>query len=180
MALIQTTFAETARREADALIRRHAELASRDYDVRNGPSDPLDMLALRDRYDNTYKELGAGAAPQPLPSESPFSYRRRLASEIAHMSPTWKGSNLFVVGDDVLDTAEPTIISDARAYVADRTRPNPDGTLREMQKVNDHGHHVTEFAGSPLSWLAAFSGPRFAVNGFKAKGQPIRIQRRSL
>jgi hypothetical protein len=176
-----TTFAEAARRDIKDLSRRQTELRIRQFDVREGPSDPLELVDVRQRYDDTYRQLGTGGAPQPLPSESPYAYRRRLASELQHMSPSWRDADLFVLAGDVMDAAEPTIIADASAFVADRTRPNPDGSLREIQKLSDGGHPVTEFAGSPLSWMSKFMMGGKAVRQFKDKGGvPLHVQRRSI
>jgi hypothetical protein len=176
-----TTLAELALREAHELSRRQSQLEVRKLDVQRGsPSDPLDLVDVRQRFDDTYRQLGAGSAPSPLPSESPYSYRRRLASELQHMSPVWRDADLFVLDPSVINVAEPAIIADASAFVADRTRPNPDGSLREIHKVSDAGHPVVDFAGSPLSWMNPFMRPGFALRSIKRDGVPIHIQRRTL
>lgn len=177
-----TTLAEVAQREANELSRRQSQLEVRKLDVQRGsPSDPLDLVDVRQRFDDTYRQLGAGSAPSPLPSESPYSYRRRLASELQHMSPTWRDADLFILDPSVMNVAEPAIIADASAFVADRTRGNADGSLREIHRVSDAGHPTTIFAGNPLSWMSRYMRPAHAVRQFKdTHGVPLHIQRRTI
>ena len=162
------------------LERRQSELRHRTLDVRGTPPDPLRLVEVRDRYDAAYQSLGARGAPQPLGSESPYSYRRRLASGLQKFSPAWRDANLFDLGVDALSAAEPQIIADTAAAVADRTRGNPDGSLREITR-SQNGHGITEFAGNPLVWMAGFMAPGKAVKRFQhPNGAPIRIQRRTV
>jgi len=175
-----TTFAEVARQDLDELRRRQALIENRRLDIAAAPADPLDLADVRDRFDPIYRQLGTGTAPGPLPYESAFSYRRRLASKIAHLSPTWRDANVHDLDRDVMDNVERQIIAEARAAVADHSRGNPDGSLRAIDR-SDNGHTITDFAGSPLTWMKRFMAPGQTVRRFQTPGgQPIQPNRRSI
>ena len=175
-----TTFAEVARQDLDELRRRQALIENRRLDIAAAPADPVDLADTRAKYDGVYSALGAGTAPGPLPYESAFSYRRRLASKIAHLSPTWRDANVHDLDRDVMDNVERQIIAEAHAAVADRSRGNSDGSLRAIVS-NDTGHNVTDFAGNPLTWMRNFMSPGRTVRRFQTpNGQPILPNRRSV
>ena len=175
-----TTFAEVARQDLADLRRRQGQIENRRLDIAAAPADPVDLADTRAKYDGVYSALGAGGAPGPLPYESSYSYRRRLASKIAHLSPSWAGTNVHDMPRDVMNVAEREIIREAHAAVADRTRGNPDGSLRAIDR-SDGGHTITDFAGSPLSWMRRFMAPGQTVRRFQTPaGQPIVPNRRSI
>jgi hypothetical protein len=132
-------------------------------------------------YNSAYQSLGTRGSPPPLAAESPFSYRRRLASGLQSHTEKWRDANLHDLSDDAMANVEPLIIAEVAATVADHTRPNDDGTLRMIKKTGDGGHGVTEFAGNPLSWMNAFMAPPKIVKRFqRPNGSPLRIQRRTV
>jgi hypothetical protein len=140
------------------------------------------MAELRDRYDSAYSSLGTRGAPQPIAGESEYSYRRRLASGLQSCNPQWKSADLWNLGADALSAIEPILLQDTASYVADRTRGEPNGRLRQINRTSDAGHPVTEWSGSPLSWMSQFMGSRFALQGIRnpKTGEQIRIQRRAV
>src|SRR5579862_1885736 len=138
------SFTDEYRSGVRDLARRQSELRQRTLDARDTPPDPLRLVEVRDRYDAPYQAIGARGAPQPLESESAYTYRRRLASGLQKFSPAWRDANLFDLGVDALSAAEPQIIADTAAALADRTRGNPDGSLREIKR-SENGHSITEF-----------------------------------
>jgi hypothetical protein len=174
------TFAEIARREAQELKLRQSELASRRLDdLHNAPSDTTDLFDVGARFDAAYASLGAGGTPAPLPRESAFSYRRRLAAGLQRMSPAWRDVDLFRA--DVMDAAEAEILADVKKTIADRTRGDGRGGLREIRTKNAAGATVIEWAGHPSAWLSRFAGPAKAVKRFQTPdGTPIRVPRRSI
>ena len=117
-----TTFKEVAAQDLADLRRRQGQIENRRLDIAAAPADPLDLAEVRDRFDPVYRQLGAGGAPSPLSYESPFSYRRRLAAKISHLSPTWRDANVHDLDRDVMDNVERQIIAEARAAVADHSR----------------------------------------------------------
>lgn len=164
------------------VAHRQSELEHRDRDFRsNAPRDNGRISELMERYTPAYQSLGTRGAPQPIAGESEYSYRRRLASGLQHTSPTWKDADLWNLGADALSAIEPTLLQDTASYVADHTRPNPDGSLRRIDTHSHSGHPTTLWAGSPLSWMKAFMGPRWSVRSIKGPGgKPINIQRATI
>jgi hypothetical protein len=164
------------------VAHRQSELEHRQCDFQsNAPRDNRRLVEIRDRYDAPSQSLGTRGAPHPIAEESEYGYRRRLASGLQHISPTWKDADLWNLGADALSAIEPALLRDTAAYVADRTRGEPNGKLREIRSVSDAGHPVTSFAGSPLAWMSQFMGPRFALRSIKGPGgEQIRIQRRTI
>jgi hypothetical protein len=145
--------------------------------------DPVDLINVQERFDGTYQTLGAGGAPPPLQGESVFGYRRRLAADLQHLSQDWCTADLRQASTAVMDAAEPEILRAAAASAADRTRGNPDGSLRTVETGNHSGHLVTTFHGpSPLAWLAPLMSPARAVKKLSREpgGPPIHIQRRTV
>ena len=175
-----TTFAEVARQDLADLRRRQGQIENRRLDIAAAPADPVDLADTRAKYDGVYSALGAGGAPGPLPYESAFSYRRRLASKIAHLSPSWAGTNVHDMPRDVMDNAETQILAEVRSAVDDHSRGNSDGSLRLINR-SDNGHGITDFAGSPLTWMRNFMAPGRTVRRFQhPNGTPIVPNRRSL
>jgi hypothetical protein len=176
------SFAEVARAEVAQLRRRESEIEARRYDLSQPPTDISELADLHQRYDAAYSSVGAGGAPSPLPSETKFSYRRRLASGLARFSDSWRQSDLFRLGSDAMRAAEAQILSDVAAVVADKTVPNSDGSLREIKTRDISGREVTEFGGSPLSWMRTFMAPARAAKRLKdpVSGQTLRPSRRSI
>ena len=175
-----STFREVAATDIADLRRRQALIENRRLDIAAAPADPVDLADTRAKYDGVYSALGAGGAPGPLPYESAFSYRRRLASKIAHLSPSWAGTNVHDMPRDAMNVAEREIISEAHAAVDDHSRGNSDGSLRLINR-SDNGHGITDFAGNPLSWMRRFMAPGQTVRRFQTPGgQPIVPNRRSI
>jgi hypothetical protein len=175
------TFIDTARREAAELKRRQSELDNRYVDQLVPRPDPAALAEIAERYDPAYRSLSVGRSPAPMPNESAHSYRRRLASGLARFSEAWRDVNLYSADRAVIDAAEPQILADAAAHVRDLTIGNPDGSLREVPEVSAGGHQVTNFGGSPASWLSAFARPAQFVRRFQTpQGTSIRVGRRSI
>ena len=163
--------------------RRQSALENRNRDYQsNAPRSNDGLAELRQRYNDAYVSLGARGAPQPLPSESEYSFRRRLASGIQHCSATWRDADFHVLPGDALSAIEPALLQDTQNYVDDRTRGEANGKLRRIESTSDGGHKTTSWAGpSALSWMVQFMGPRFALRSIKGPdGKPINIQRATI
>src|ERR1700730_16060310 len=146
-------FAEVARAEIEQLQHRQSQIEARRHDVGAPPADPVALAEIGARFDSAYVAVGAGGAPPPLPSETRFSYRRRLAGGIQHFSPDWRHTHLYRLPAAVMNAAEAAILTDTIAAVGDHTRGNPDGSLRRIDSVTAAGHQIVEWAGSPRAWL---------------------------
>jgi hypothetical protein len=176
------TFRETALGEIAQLKRRESEIAARRHDLSQPSTDISDLAEIASRFDSAYVAVGAGAAPAPLPHETRFSYRRRLASGLQRFSDSWRQSDLYRLGTDAMRAAEQAILADVSAVCADLTIGNQDGSLRRIDRTNAAGHRITEWAGNPASWLSQFAGPAKAVKQFRnpTTGAPLMANRRSI
>jgi colicin import membrane protein len=160
------SFAEVARAEVDQLRRRESEIEARRYDHAS-PADPVALAEIAQRFDSAYVAIGCGAPPGPLPSETRFSYRRRLASGLQRFSDDWRQTDLWKLPSKVMNAAEAAILTSTIAAVGDHAVGNQDGSLREIKTRDRSGREVTEWAGNPSVWLSAFAGPGKAVKKFK-------------
>jgi hypothetical protein len=130
-----------------------------------------DLAAMADaqaRADPVYRQLGLVGAPPPLKGENPLDYRSRLASKLQRFSPQWRDADLYAWKGKILANMEDAIYADAQKIAADKTigdLRNP-AKLREVHKVDASGTKITEFHGSPRSWLDAFAAPAVAVKRF--------------
>ena len=178
-----TTFREVAAADLNRAKRTQSQIEARHHDRAHPAPSVSELAEIAERYHDAYSSVGAPGAPPPMPSESRFSYRRRLATGLQRYSPEWSGSDLFRVGVDVMRVAEPAILAATAAAVADRTRGDPrTGGLREVVTLTPGGHRVTEFSGDPRSWLADFMAPARAVRAFRnpVTGAKLQPARRSL
>jgi hypothetical protein len=169
------SFAEVARAEIEQLQHRQSQIEARRLDHASAPADPGDLADVAQRFDNAYTAAGAGV-PAPLPRETKFSYRRRLAGGLQHFSQDWRHTDLYRIPAAVMNAAEGQILADTIAAVGDHAIGNPDGSLRRIDSQNAAGHRITEWAGNPRAWLAQFAGPGKAVKRFKdpQTGQTLR------
>jgi hypothetical protein len=105
------SFVETARAEVAQLKRRESEISARRHDLAQPPTDPGDLADIHHRYDSAYAAIGTGGSPAPLPNESRFSYRRRLAAGLQRFSDSWRQSDLYRLGTDAMRAAEQQILN---------------------------------------------------------------------
>jgi hypothetical protein len=176
------TFREVALGEVEQLRRRESEIAARRLDHASPPADPVGLAEIASRFDSAYSAIGAGGSPAPLPRETKFSYRRRLASGLARFSDSWRQADLYRLGSDAMRAAEAQILSDVSAVCADLTIGNQDGSLRRIDRTTAAGHRITDWAGDPRAWLNTFAGPRKAVKRFinPVTGATLMANRRSI
>jgi hypothetical protein len=177
------TFVDIARAEVGQLARRQSELEARRRDLGRPAPDISDLADIAERFNGAYASVGAARAPAPLPGESRFSYRRRLAGGLQHFADDWRHSDLYKLPGDALDAAESAILAATEAAVADKTRGDPrTGGLREIRRADRSGRQVVDFAGPPLSWMQAFMSPAKAVRAFRnpSTGASLRTGRRTI
>jgi hypothetical protein len=162
------------------VARRQDELRFRQLDARRtAPPDTDHLAEIRDRFDSAYKALDTRGAPDPMPNEGGFSYRRRLASGLQPYSPSFKDSNFYKFDVDLTDKVEPELVREATATAL--ALPGPNGSLRAVRSKSDSGHDVTRYVGSPLSWMSRFMGSGKTVRQFQHQnGTPIHANRRTI
>jgi hypothetical protein len=119
------TSAEILRDDLGRARRTQSQIEARRHDLAHPAPSVSDLAEIAERYHDAYSSVGAPGAPAPLPNESRFSYRRRLAAGLQRFSPEWRAADLYRVGVDVMKAAEPAILAATAAAVADRTRPDP-------------------------------------------------------
>ena len=177
-----TTFADVARDEVGRLARRQSELEVRRRDLSRPAPDISDLADIAARFDGAYAGVGAGGTPAPLPGESRFSYRRRLAGGLQHFADDWRHSDLYKLPGDAMGAAESAILAATEAAVADKTRGDGNGGLREIRKADRSGRPVVDWAGNPLSWMQTFMSPAKAVRAFRnpLTGATLRTGRRTI
>jgi hypothetical protein len=176
------TFREIATAEVAQLKRRESEIEARRFDHASPKADPVALAEIAARFDESYRAIGAGGAPAPLPGETRFSYRRRLAGGLQRFSDDWRRADLYRLNSDAMRAAEQAIISAVATAVSDLTIGNADGSLRRIDSVTTAGHRIVEWAGDPRAWLNTFAGPGKAVKRFinPATGATLMPNRRSI
>lgn len=123
------------------------------------------------RADAVYSAFGE-SAPRPLQGEGLLAYRRRLATKLKSHSAAWKEVDLGVVAvdDAAFSVAEKQIFADAMA-AARNPASVPAGRLRPVTRKLASGHTVTEYMGSPSTWMNRFaSNKRFVTKINLEKG----------
>jgi hypothetical protein len=145
----------------------------------HGPPDNAVSSDFAQSVSDIYAELGS-SAPLPLRSESPRGYELRVISELQKQIPNHKPiplSALAAQPDAAFRLQRDQIVSAARVAAQSYAPP---GTLRE-RRVKQGGQTVTEFAGSPLTWMSHFMRPGMAVKRFRdAAGNTIHPNRRTV
>ena len=143
-----------ANREMEAQIR---EMNARLNNVYTEPSyeDRNAIAAARSRADSLYQGLSGQPASQPLPGESPISYRKRLVDGLRKFSATFKDTRVDSLSGEVFDHIESQIYADAAAALKS-PEVMPAGQLRAVTR-NDMGHIVTEYIGDAKAAWAPFS-----------------------
>ncbi len=150
-----------ANREMEAQIR---EMNARLNNVYAEPSyeDRNAIASARSRADSLYQGLSGQPASQPLPGESPISYRKRLVDGLRKFSATFKDTRVDSLTGEVFDHIESQIYADAAAALKS-PEVMPAGQLRAVTR-NDMGHIVTEYIGDAKAAWAPFSaGAAFTV-----------------
>jgi hypothetical protein len=139
------------------------------------------LVQLQERAHDVYRAIDLPAAPAPLSGESPRSYRERLVGRLQHHSDVWRKADLSRLPSSTLEIAESQIFEAAKRWGSDKTRANPDGTLRERKVVDHAGREWTEFAGSPAAWMTDFMPPmRKVLVGVTANGRQHPIPGRAV
>lgn len=110
-------------------------------------SDRSGLAEVQSRADSVLTALGEGRAPQPLVGESVPNYRRRMAAKIQSHSRDWKETRLDALPAEVFEIAEKTIYADATVAAKTPSNIKP-GYMREVRRVSEAGHIITDFYGS--------------------------------
>jgi hypothetical protein len=156
----------------DADLRDAGRQIDREFSRLGGLTPSLDdqkqIAATAARLENLYQDLEM-VLPSPAPTEDPSTYHVRLLTPLLPYTSQYSNvpaadlRRLALVG--ALDGAVGReIVRDAEATAADRTigsfrRP---GQLREIRRV-EGGYNITDYHGSPYSWLRHFMHPATKV-----------------
>ena len=157
-------------RELNALRRELAGIKSK-LPKQLSDADYTAFADAQARADAVYSAFGA-SAPRPLQGETVLAYRRRLANKMKGHSKAWKEVDLGVVAvdDAAFSVAEKQIFADALA-AARNPASVPAGRLRPVTRKLASGHMVTEYMGSPSTWMNRFaSNKRFVTKINLEKG----------
>ena len=95
------------------------------------PGSPRRFQAAQAEYDEAYRALGV-RAPPPERDESEQGYRGRLAAALLPHSQTLKGVDPYALTRH--SAIERQLWDEVAAGLADRTRGNPDGSLRRVDR----------------------------------------------
>jgi len=120
---------------------------------------------IQTRADPAYRATGHDGAPGRLLGESVTDYRLRLLNGVKAKSPTWRGATLPRAAD-VLNAAEPQILSDAVASLRDNANYAP-GELKEVIERDATGRRITKFYGdNSITWAPFQPSSVKYVTGF--------------
>jgi hypothetical protein len=108
-------------------------------------------------------------APPRLQGERLDSYDRRLTDLIAQTSPKFKDVNLRDAGSATYPILKKQVFEDSQREALHPTNI-PEGTLREVKRVDPTGRPFSEFFGSPRTWLDQFAAPRKRLAGIYHPG----------
>ena len=104
------------------------------------------LASIQMDADPTYSSLGK-KTPSPWLNEDPSAYRRRIATDIKHLSPKWKNVDLHELRGQALFNAATEIFADAQKSVADHASYGE--SLHEVRSRDEAGHTIRKFYGSP-------------------------------
>jgi hypothetical protein len=114
------------------------------------------LQAAQAEYDEAYRALGV-RAPPPERDESEQGYRGRLAAALLPHSETLKGVDPYTLART--PAIERQLWGEVHAVLADRSRGNPDGSLRRVDTTEEGGLTITRWHGDPRTWMRMFSPP---------------------
>jgi hypothetical protein len=137
--------------EIAQLARRQSAISA----AAEPPASPRRLQAAQAEYDEAYRALGV-RAPPPERGESEQGYRGRLAAALAPHSTTLKSVDPYTIAR--APAIERQLFDEVVAGLADRTRPNADGTMRRVE-TNENGIVTASWHGDPRSWMRMFSPP---------------------
>lgn len=145
---------EEMKRRLDAFEKQNKAVSDEDRNA---------MAMAQSRADSMAMALGdTGGNRYPVNGETPFAFRRRMASHFAKYSNKFKGVNVGNITDEALFTpVEEAIYADAADYA--KAPPEMPGMLREM-KERVGGREISTFVGDPSAWMDPFA------NGVRYKG----------
>ena len=124
--------------------------------------DRNQLAEIRARADATYQAVSGRPASEPLPGESPISYRKRMADGLRKFSAKFKNEQIGSLSGSAFDVVESQIYADAQA-MAKTPEVMPKGKLRSIVR-NDSGHTITEYIGDPeAAWAPFMAGSAMNV-----------------
>jgi hypothetical protein len=137
--------------EIAQLARRQSAISA----AAEPPASPRQLQAAQAEYDEAYRALGV-RAPPPERDESEQGYRGRLAAALQPHSQTLRSVDAYAIAR--APAIERQLFDEVAAGLADRTRGNPDGSLRRVD-TNENGIVTAEWYGDPRTWMSFFAPP---------------------
>lgn len=120
--------------------------------------DEQEMRGYQARADAVYQASGR-RAPEYLPLEQPYEYRRRLLKPLQACSDKWNNVNLDKVDDAIIDNLEADLFEAAKADALSPRDLRP-GEMREITNRDEKtGHITTKFVGKDTHFVRQFTRP---------------------
>ena len=146
---------QAARRVEDFQRHQDRELAqiNRQHGRPPSLSDLREINRMRQENELLFKNLEL-TLPQAMPADNATSYEARLLNELKRHSPRWRSVDMQALArSNALAPAASEVRKDAQAVADDGSIGsfrNP-GQLRRVEKVDQSGRKITEWAGD--TWL---------------------------
>ena len=135
------------------------------FNAVQSPSD-RDALATAQARADAVAQMFGDSASQPLHSENPIAYRKRLAERFKKHSAEFKETRLDSIDGATFDLIEAKIYADASAAALEPSNM-PDGVLIPIVRRDSSGRTITEYKGDIKAWM----------NAFTATGAIVKINR---
>lgn len=127
------------------------------------------MSEAQAKADSAYNSLGK-RAPEPFSGEKALDFRKRALIAMQKHSPQHAEVNIRAIADSAtLSVLEDAIYGAARKTITEEMN-NTQGQLHKRVRSDEAGRRITEFAGDPNVWLAAFKTPPRRVAKFNTQG----------
>lgn len=94
--------------------------------------------------------------PRPLSGEGLTQFRLRMLSDTKNLVPEYKDVNFHGMDPSALKLMEPKVIEAAIRELQNPTNV-PEGTLKEIKKMDQSGRPYSVFFGKPSSWMDQFT-----------------------
>lgn len=165
--------AEEQRKADEAEAQKKADEAEeeekRKADAEEKERNDAAMSEAQAKADSAYNSLGK-RAPEPFSGEKALDFRKRALIAMQKHSPQHADVNIRAIADSsTLSVLEDAIYGAARKSITDEMN-NTQGQLHKRVRNDEAGRRITEYAGDPNVWLAAFKTPPRRVAKFHTQG----------
>ncbi|HDT2078327.1 TPA: DUF2213 domain-containing protein [Enterobacter roggenkampii] len=155
--------------EEKAKADEAAEEEKRKADAEEKERNDAAMSEAQAKADSAYTSLGK-RAPEPFSGEKALDFRKRALIAMQKHSPQHAEVNIRAIADSAtLSVLEDAIYGAARKTITEEMN-NTQGQLHKRVRSDEAGRRITEYAGDPNVWLAAFKTPPRRVAKFYTQG----------